>query len=101
ESLRHDAVEADRLEAVEPTARVGDLTRRRRQPEALERLDAGAALLERQLPDLLAVPEQHVEDDELRRDLRRELPDPRLGRVEPHLHRAECDHAVARDPALA
>ena len=35
------------------------------------------------------------------RDLGREPPDPRLGRVEPHLHRVEVERAVAHDHDLA
>jgi hypothetical protein len=49
----------------------------------------------------LLVPEQQVEDDELRRNLCRELSDPRLCGVQPHLHRVEVEHAVARDHNLA
>ena len=45
ETLRDDAVEAERLEAVEPAARLVELARARREPEALDRvleLRAGA-----------------------------------------------------------
>ena len=55
-----------------------------------------APLLERPLPHRLAVPEQHVEDDVLGRDLRRQPADARLGRMQPHLHRVEVERAVAR-----
>ena len=101
EPLADHAVEAERLEPVEPRAGVGEVARRRRDPEPVERLDARAPLLERQLPDRLAVPDQHVEDDELGGDLRRQLPDARLGRMEPRLHRVEVERAVARDHDLA
>ena len=102
EPLRDHAVEPERLEALEPRR----APRRRRASRARaespsRRLDARAALLERQLPDRLAVPEQHVEDDELGRDLGRELPDARLGRMQAHLHRVEVERAVARDHDLA
>ena len=60
-----------------------------------------APLLERALVDGLAVPEQQVEGDEDRRDLGRELADAALGRVQPHLHRVEVEHAVAGDHDLA
>ena len=65
------------------------------------RVDALAPLLERQLPDRLPVPEQNVEHDVLGRDLGGEPAHARLGRVQPHLHRVEVEHAVARDHDLA
>src|SRR5262249_12125048 len=46
-------------------------------------------------------PDQHVEDDELRRYLRRQLLDARLRRMEARLHRVEVDRTVARDHDLA
>ena len=58
-------------------------------------------LLEGLLVNGLPVPEQDVEGDELRGDLSRELVDAALGRVQPHLHRVEVEHAVARDHDLA
>ena len=75
--------------------------RARRRAKPVERLDARAALFERLLPDGLAVPEQDVEDDELRRDLGGELADARLGRMQAHLHRVEVERAVACDHDLA
>ena len=65
------------------------------------RLELGAPLRERPLPDGLALPDEHVEDDVLGRDLGGEPPDPRLGRVEPHLHRVEVERALADDHDLA
>src|SRR3954468_6052040 len=101
ELLRDYSVQAGRLEAVEPALRDVGVERGRREPEAVaELLDLRAALLERFLVDRLAVPEQHVEDDEFGRDLRRELADARLGRVPSRLHRVEVEHAVARDHDL-
>ena len=49
----------------------------------------------------LAVPEQDVEGDERGRGLGRELPDPRLGRVQAHLHRVEIQRPVTLDDDLA
>ena len=50
---------------------------------------------------LLAVPDEHVERDEARRDLGRQLSDAALGRVKPGLHRVEVEHPVADDHDLA
>ena len=74
--LRDDTVEPERLEPLQPPARIGDITGRGRVPESLEPLDARTPFGERQPPHLLPVPEQHVEDDELGRDLRRQPPNP-------------------------
>ena len=49
----------------------------------------------------LALPEQDVEGDELRRDLRRQPADAALGRVEAHLHRVEVEATAALDHDLA
>ena len=65
------------------------------------RSSSAAPLLERLLVDRLAVPEQQVEDDEVGRDLRRQLAHARLRRVQPHLHRVEVEDAVACDHDLA
>ena len=51
--------------------------------------------------ELLALPEQDVEDDELRRDLGGELSNPALRGVEPQLHRVEVEPALLRDHDLA
>ena len=102
EPLRDHAVEPGRLEAVEPGGRGRELGRRRRDPEALAAVEQlRAPLLERPLVHRLAVPEQQVEGDEDRRDLGGEPADAALGRVQPHLHRVEVEHAVARDHDLA
>ena len=78
------------------------IARARRQPELLgDLLEELAPLLERLLVHRLALPEQHVEGDELGRDLGGEPVDAALGRVEPHLHRVEVEDAVARDHDLA
>ena len=58
------------------------------------------ALGERGAPVLLAVPDEHVECDEARRDLPRQLPYAALGRVEPGLHRIEVEHPVPDDHDL-
>src|SRR5581483_12072885 len=67
----------------------------------LQLLDAGPAFRERKLPDRLAAPQQHVEHDELRGDLGRQLPDAGLGRMQARLHRVEVERSVARDHDLA
>src|SRR5262249_16854657 len=72
ELLRHDPVQTHRLEPVEPSTCSRDVARPWRDPKALERLDAFAALLQRLLPDRLAVPEQDVEDDQFGGNLARE-----------------------------
>ena len=101
EPLRDHAVEAaESSESSQPCA-ARAVAGRGREAEARERLDAPAALLERELVHRLAVPEQHVEDDELGGDLGRQPPDPRLGRVQAHLHRVEVEPAVAGDHDLA
>ena len=102
EPLRDDAVEPGGLEPVEPALRLGEVAAVRRQLEPLRLpLELLAPLLERQLVQLLALPEQDVEGDELRRDLGRELADPALGRVEPELHRVEVELPLLRDHDLA
>src|SRR5437868_2616427 len=47
--------------------------------------------------DGLTVPEQHVEGDEARRDLTRQLADPRLGGMQPHLHEIELQPPLLLD----
>ena len=81
QALRDDTVEPERLEALEPRARIGSRPRRRRDDEACQAIDPHASLLERLLPDRLAVPEQQVERDERRRDLGRQLAHAALRRV--------------------
>ena len=56
---------------------------------------------ERRAPVLDPVPDEHVEGDEARRDLRGQLANPALRRVEPRLHRVEVEDAVADDHDLA
>ncbi len=102
EPLCDHAVEPERLEAVEPGARLGEVAGGRGEPEALGHpFELGPTLLEWALPDRRALPDEHVEDDEGRRNLGREPPDPRFGRMEPHLHRVEVDRSVADDHDLA
>ena len=48
-----------------------------------------------------SLPDEHVEGDEASGDLRRQLVDAALGRVEPRLHRVEVEDAVALDHDLA
>ena len=50
---------------------------------------------------LLAIPEQGVEDDEVGRDFGSELADAAVGGVEPHLECIEVESAAARDHDLA
>jgi hypothetical protein len=102
EPLRDHAVQPRRLERVEPGARLLEVGGRGRELEALgELLELPAPLRERELVHWLALPEEHVERDELGGDLRRELADPALRGVQPHLHQLEVEHPVARDHDLA
>ena len=103
ELLRDHPVEARRFEAVQPFLRARRIVRRRRQVEVVAEhsLQLCAALLERLLVDRLPFPEEKVEHDEVRRNLRGELADTGLRRMEPHLHRVEVEHAVAGDHDLA
>ena len=101
ELLRDHTVEAERFELREPAPRLADISCCRREPETVERLDTRAAFLERQLPYGFAVPDEHIEHDELRRYLGGEPADPRLGRVEAHLHGVEVERSVPRDHDLA
>src|SRR5213075_1935990 len=90
EPLRDHAVQARRLEAREPLLRPVAVPRRRREPEALGLpLELAPALLERVLPDLLALPEKQVEGDEVGGDLRGKPAHARLCRMEAELHRVE------------
>src|SRR4029078_10494852 len=67
-------------------------------------LELAAPLLQGLLPDRYALTEKKVERDELGEDLRRELPDPALGRMEAHLQCVEVhltfllDHDLADQP---
>ncbi len=72
EALGDHAVEARHLEPVEPLLRLLAVVRRGRDVEG-QLLHLLAPLLERLLVQVLAVPEEHVEDDEVGRDLGREL----------------------------
>src|SRR5437763_2020472 len=100
--LGDHAVEAGRLEPVQPLLRSVSGARDRRELEALAAtLELSPPFLERPAPHLVAVPEQEIEGDELRRDLAGEAPDTALRRVEPHLHRVEVEHAVPLDHDLA
>ena len=60
-----------------------------------------APLLERELVDRLAVPEEEVERDEVGRNLGRELAHAALRRMEAHLQRVEVERSVALDDDLA
>src|SRR5207237_5410577 len=103
EALRDHAVEPRRLDALEPVLGGRQVARERREADAFRRAlrELGATLLERAAPHLVAVPEQEVEDDVLRRDLRRELADAALGRVQSHLHGVEVEVPLALDDDLA
>src|SRR5207248_4755389 len=50
---------------------------------------------------VLLVPEEEVERDERRRNLRRQLAHAALRRMEPHLHGVEVERAAAGDDDLA
>src|SRR5205823_9024743 len=85
-TLCDDAVEAEHLEPLEPHLGLVDIARDLRELEALRVLfEECAPLRQWSLMDGLTVPEQHVEGDEARRDLTRQLADPRLGGMQPHL----------------
>ena len=95
-------VEADRLERLEPLERLRPRQGVRREDEAgRDVLEGRPPIGERRAPVLDPVPDEHVEGDEARRDLRGELANPALRRVEPRLHRVEVEDAVADDHDLA
>ncbi len=97
-----DSVEADRLEPLEPIDRLGLIARGGRELEApCDSPELRPALRERLFPDLLALPDEDIEGDEARRDLRRQLSHAALGRMQPHLHGVEVEHALALDHDLA
>ena len=100
EPFGDDAVESRHVKPLHPFRCDVGIERGRRNVER-ERLDAIAPFLERQLPDLLSVPEQDVEDDEAGRDLGRQPPDAALGRVQAHLHGVEIEPPLALDDDLA
>ena len=76
-TLRHDAVEAEHLEPLEPHLGLVDIARDLRELEALDVLfEECATLRQRLLVKRHAVPEQHVEGDEPRRDLTGQFADP-------------------------
>ena len=102
EPLRDHAVEPSRLERAEPLLCRRGLTREGRQAKFLGApLELATALLERLLPDGVAVPEQQVERNELGGDLCRQFADARLGGVQAQLHRIEVEPPVARNHDLA
>jgi len=100
EALGDHTIEPGSLETVDPLAGDRDVARRRgdRERQLLERRPP---LLQRLLVQRLALPEQDVERDELRRDLGGELAHAALGRMEPHLHRVEVEAAAPLDHDLA
>src|SRR6266508_6338753 len=100
EALADDAVEPCGIELFEPGAGFARVSCGRRDGEG-QFLQHGAPLLERGLVHRLVAPEEDVEGDELRRDLRRQLADAALGWVEAHLHRVEVEPAAALDYDLA
>src|SRR5262245_2454934 len=99
--LRDHAVEARLLEALEPLCRLLRVAHRGREPERLGlALELATPLLERLLVHRLALPDEQVERDVLRGDLRGEAPDPALRRMEPHLELVELEPPLARDDDL-
>ena len=102
EPLRHHAVEAGGLQRLQPRASLFHVGGDGGEGDAAaDALQLGAALLDRPFVHRLPVPEEQVEGDEDRRDLRRQLADAALGRMQPHLHRVEVELAVAGDDDLA
>ena len=103
ELLRDHAVEARRLQCLQPRAALLDVVGHGRERRHLprRRSSSRAPLLDRLLVHRLALPEQQVERDERRRDLGRQLAHAALGGMEAHLHRVEVELAVARDHDLA
>ena len=103
EPLRDHAVQAERLEPVEPAARLLDRARRRREPESLR----APLELERGAPRAAAARSPRPPRAGCRtttilgRDLSRQAADPRLGRMEAHLHRVEVERPLAHDHDLA
>src|SRR5439155_4907775 len=82
--LGDHAVEARLRQVFQPTPALLRVTRDRRERELLRLpLQLAPPPLQRQLVHGLALPDEQVERDVLRGDLRRELPDPALGRVQP------------------
>src|SRR4029450_4083999 len=85
-------VEADRLEAVEPSERLRAIARGRGELEPPRApLEARPALRERVVPCLDALPDEDVECDEARRDLRRELVHAALGGMQSRLDRVQVE----------
>ncbi len=101
-AFRDDPVEADRLEAVEPVQGLVTVSGGWGELEAVRAsLQPRPPLRERLVPGLSAFPDEDVEGDEARRDLRRQFVDPALGWMETHLHGVEVEDAVALDDDLA
>jgi hypothetical protein len=101
-ALGDDAVEARRLERLEPVLRHVAVACHGREAEAGgEALERRPPVRERLAPQLLSGPHEHVEGDELGGDLSGQLAHPALGRVQAHLHRVEVQDAVPRDHDLA
>ena len=102
EPLGDHAVEPRLLEAVEPARCLLRIVGRGREPELLRLLlELAPALLQRQLVDRLALPDEQVEGDVVRRDLGREPLDPALRGMEPQLQLVELEPPLARDDDLA
>ena len=68
---------------------------------AFDVLEGRPPIGERRAPVLDPVPDEHVEGDEARRDLRGQLAHPALRRVQARLHRVEVEDAVTSDHDLA
>lgn len=118
-ALGDDPVLPEAVHVLEPAARdleVGCLRRheqRRARPkvgrirseraaEALdESLELRTAFVGRRAADVTAVDLQQIERDERRRGLRRELPDARLGRMQPQLEDVEVEHALGHEHDLS
>ncbi len=63
--------------------------------------ELGAALPERELPQIPVAFAQHVQEHDRRRDLPRQQLNARGGRMDPQLQRVEVERAVPRDHDLA
>src|SRR5439155_13286485 len=100
--LGDHAVEARLRQVFQPAPALLGVTRDRRERELLRLpLQLSPPPLQRQLVHGLALPDEQVERDVLRWDLRRELPDPALGRVQPELQRVEGELPVLLDDDLS
>jgi hypothetical protein len=99
-ALRDHAVEPRDIETLEPVLR--DVRIAGRGRDVIRKpLDVLSPLLEGPVVHRLAVPKKHVEADERRRHLSRQLANAALGGMEAHLQRVEVERAAPLDHDLA